>query len=95
MVSEYTEATAPKSSGFCSSPVAVVLSTTNGASAAAASAPSAARSATRSSGLVGVSAHSTAGPPRSATSTTSRSSWSTATATAPCGRNLSAMARVL
>ena len=66
LVSEYTEAAAPKSSGRCSSPVATVLSTTNGAPADAASAASAVRSATRSSGLVGVSAQSTAGPSPSA-----------------------------
>jgi hypothetical protein len=95
LVSEYTEATAPNSSGFCSSPVATVLSTTNGAPAAEASAPSAARSATRSSGFVGVSAQSTAGPSRSARSTAGRSSRSTVTAAAPCGASFAASARVL
>ena len=60
LVSEHSEATAPRSSGRCSRPVATVLSTIIGAPAAAASRPSAARSATRSSGFVGVSAHSTA-----------------------------------
>jgi len=95
LVSEYTDAVAPKSSGFCSSPVATVLSTTSGAPADRASSASAARSATRSSGLVGVSAHSTDGPSRSAAATASRSSRSTGTATAPCGRSRAASARVL
>jgi len=95
LVSEYTDAAAPKSSGFCSSPVATVLSTTNGAPAAAARDARAVRSATRSSGFVGVSAHSTAGPARSAPATASRSSRSTATARAPCGRSRPASARVL
>jgi len=95
LVSEYTQATAPNSSGFCSRPVATVLSTTNGAPAVAASEPRAARSATRSSGFVGVSAHSTAVPSPSARSTAERSSRSTATALAPCGRSFAASARVL
>ena len=95
LVSEYTDAAAPKSSGFCSSPVATVLSTTNGAPAAAARDARAVRSATRSSGFVGVSAQSTAGPARSAPATASRSSRSTATARAPCGRSRPASARVL
>ena len=95
LVSEYTDASAPKSSGFCSRPVATVLSTTSGAPAAAASDARAVRSATRNSGLVGVSAHSTAGPARSAPATASRSSRSTATARAPWGRSRPASARVL
>jgi hypothetical protein len=95
LVSEYIDASAPNSSGFCSSGVATVLSTTNGAAFAAASSPSAARSQTRSSGLVGVSAHSTAGPSASACPTAARSCWSTATASAPCGRSFAASARVL
>jgi len=95
LVSEYIDATAPNSSGRCSSPVATVLSTTNGASHAAAISPRAARSDTRSSGLVGVSAHSTDGASRSARSTAGRSSWSAVTASAPCGRSLAASARVL
>jgi hypothetical protein len=95
LVSEYTDATAPRSSGRCSSPVATELSTTNGAPAAAAIAPSAARSATRNSGLVGVSAHSTDGRAPTARCTAARSSWSTGTAVAPCGRSFPASARTL
>ena len=95
LVSEYTDASAPKSSGRCSSPVATVLSTTNGAPAAAAADPSAARSATRSSGFVGVSAHSTDGRAASARSTAGMSCRSIGTASAPCGRSLPASARTL
>ena len=72
----------------------MVLSTTMGAPAAAAASASPARSATRSSGLVGVSAHSTDGAAFSSRATAARSPRSTWTGTAPCGRSLSASTRV-
>ena len=94
LVSEYSEAVAPQSSGRCSSPVTAVLSTIMGAPAAAAAWASPARSATRSSGLVGVSAHSTEGAAFSSRSTVARSPRSAGTGTAPCGLSRPASTRV-
>ncbi len=93
LVSEYSEAVAPASSGRWSRPVATVLSTIMGAPARAARAPRRLRSATRSSGFVGVSAHSTEGAAVSSRSTAARSRRSTGTGRVLCGRNRSASTR--
>ena len=78
-VSDVTVAVAPCSSGRWRTAVATVLSTTSGAPASPAILPSASRSATRSSGFVGVSAHRTDGAPAVTSRTASRSCRSTGT----------------